>query len=282
VATSPLVDEGRVYVHVGSCEEGGALFCLDAASGEDVWVQDAHAHCYSSPLLATLDGVRQLVEFNHSGLCGIDLAGGRVLWEYAFPHRGNRQNTPTPAHHGGLFVVGGEDRGMFAVRPRREDGEWSAEEVWRHREVSMDMGSPVVCEGHVYGFSQFKTGQYFCLEPRTGEVLWAGEPRTGDNAQLLSLPGHLLALSNEGELQVLRAAGTDTEVLRRYRVAEGDTWTAPALVGDSLLIKAGERLSRWRIPRGEGGDRRSGSRTSCFRVGGNRGFRRWTRIHGIP
>ncbi|MGJ8696812.1 MAG: PQQ-binding-like beta-propeller repeat protein [Verrucomicrobiaceae bacterium] len=250
-ATSPIVDGGRIFVHTGSCEEG-ALFCLDVTSGKDIWVNEEHAHCYSSPLIETIDGVRQLVEFNHAGLCGIDLADGRVLWNHSFPHHGNNQNTPTPVRHEDLFIVGGENRGMFAVRPKKEGGEWSVERVWRHRDVSFDMSSPVMNGGLIYGFSEFKMGRICCLDPKTGKVLWEGDPRMGKNGQFLSLPGYVLALTDQGLLRVLRGNDEKYEVVRTYRLAEDDTWTAPALVGDVLLSKAGDHLTAWRFPQGEG------------------------------
>lgn len=246
-ATSPMVDGDRLFVHTGSCEEG-ALFCLDPATGKELWVQDEHAHCYSSPLIETVDGVRQLIEFNHEGLSGIDLATGKILWTYPFPHRGNKQNTPTPVFHDGIFVIGGEDRGLRGLRPQRGDDGWSVELLWRHRDASFDMSSPVVNDGLVYGFSQFKLGQFVCLEPATGKVVWSGDPRMGENAQFLSLPGHVLGLTDRGELHVLRAAGGSSKVLRTYRVAEGDTWSAPALVDGSLLVKERDHLVRLRWP----------------------------------
>ena len=246
-ATSPVVEAGRLYVHTGSCEKG-ALFCIDPATGKDLWVRDEDAHCYSSPIVETLGGVRQLVEFNHAGLCGIDLETGRLLWKHAFPHRGNNQNTPTPARSGDMLVVGGENRGMFGVRPRRVDGQWSVEAVWKHREVSIDMNSPVVNDGLVYGFSHFNMGRFFCLDPATGKILWEGEPRAGDNGQFLSLPGHVLALTDRGLLQVLRANREACDIVRTYRVADDGTWTAPALVGGALLTKDRKHLALWRLP----------------------------------
>jgi outer membrane protein assembly factor BamB len=248
-ATSPIIDGDRLFAHTGSCENG-ALFCLDPATGKDLWVRDEDANCYSSPLIDTIDGVRQLVEFNHAGLCGIDIANGDLLWKHPFPHHGNRQNTPTPVRHGNLFVVGAEHRGMFGVQPQRVDGRWSVKEVWRHRDVSLDMSSPVVNDGMVYGFSHFNMGRFYGLDPQTGAVLWEGEPRAGKNAQFLSLPGHVLALTDDGRLRVLRANRKACEIVQTYRLAEKDTWTAPALAGDALLIKAGDQLVRWRLPNG--------------------------------
>jgi len=248
-STSPIAEGDRLFVHVGTCEEG-ALYCLDPKSGKNIWIRDEDANCYSSPLVETIHGVRQLVEFNHSGLCGIDVTNGKLLWKHSFPHHGTNQNTPTPVRHDDLFIVGAEDRGMFAVRPLKSGDTWSAEQVWRHRKVSFDMSSPVMNDGLVYGFSQFKMGKFSCLEPSSGNVLWEGEARMGENAQFLSLPGHVVALTNDGQLRVLRANREKYDVVRSYRVAEDDTWTAPALVGDSLFIKSGNDLTLWRFPVG--------------------------------
>ena len=246
-ATSPVVEGGRLYAHTGSCEKG-ALFCIDPKTGKDLWVRDEDANCYSSPLVETIDGVRQLVEFNHAGLCGIDLENGSLLWKHPFSHRGNNQNTPTPVRHGDMLIAGGENRGVFGVRPKRVDGQWSVEPVWQHRLVSIDMNSPVVNDELVYGFSHLKMGRIFCLDPGTGTILWEGEPRAGENGQFLSIPGHVLALTDGGLLQVLRANRQAFDIARSYRVAEDGTWTAPALVDDALLIKDRNHLALWRLP----------------------------------
>ena len=246
-ATSPIIDQGKLLVHTGSCEHG-ALFCLDPKTGKNLWVNDDYAHCYSSPLVETIEGVRQLVELNHGGLCGVDVATGKLLWRHPFTHHGNNQNTPTPVRHQDLIICGGENRGMFAIRPRTIDGKWSAEQVWKHRDVSFDMSSPVMNAGLVYGFSEFKKGRIACLDPYSGKVVWEGKPGAGKNAQFLSLRGYVLCLTDDGKLRVLRGNSFGYDEVHTYQVAEGKTWTAPALVGDSLLIKAGDHLSVWRFP----------------------------------
>jgi len=243
-ATSPVIDGDRLFAHTGSCEDG-ALFCIDPATGKDLWVREEEANCYSSPRIETMDGVRQLVGFNHDGLCGIDVTDGALLWKFPYPHRGNKQNTPTPARHGNIYVLGGEDRGVFAVEVKKEDDAWSAKLAWKHREASLDMGSPIIHDGLAYGFSHLKTGQFFCLEPATGKMRWKGAPRMGENAHFLSLEDHVLALTNDGYCRILATGGDQYEAVRSYTVAPDKTWAAPALVGDCLFIKDLEHLTVW-------------------------------------
>ncbi len=224
-------------------------FCIDTKTGKNIWVREEEANCYSSPRIETIDGVRQLVEFNHTGLCGIEVENGSLLWSYPFPHRGNNQNTPTPARAGNIFVVGGEDRSVFGLRVQKTTKGWEAERVWEHREAALDMSSPIVHEGMVYGFSQFKSGQFFCLDPESGEMLWRGEARMGDHAQLLSLPGCILTLTDDGSCRILQASSEKYELVQRYQVSDGQTWTAPALVHDRLLIKELNHLTSWGLPK---------------------------------
>lgn len=243
-ATSPIVEGDRIFAHTGSCENG-ALFCIDTRTGEDIWVRKEEANCYSSPIIETFEGVRQLVGFNHEGLCGIDIENGALLWKYPYPHRGNNQNTPTPARYKNVLVVGGEDRQMFGVEVQKTADGWSAERAWRHREASLDMSSPIVHDGLIYGFSQLKTGQFFCLDPLTGAMKWKGTPRMGKNGQLLSLPGCILTLTDDGTCRILRASGEKYEVIQSYQVARDQTWAAPALLHDRLLIKGLNHLTSW-------------------------------------
>lgn len=246
-ATSPVVDGDRVFAHTGSCEDG-ALFCIDTKTGRDIWVRKEEANCYSSPRVETIDGVRQLVELNHDGLCGINVENGELLWMYAFPHRGNNQNVATPARIGNMFVVGGENRRTFGVRIKKTADAWNVERVWQHRDAALEMSSPIIHDGLLYGFSVLKTGQFFCLDPVTGAMKWTGDPRVGDNAQLLSLPDYVLALTDDGSCRILSASGEKYEVVRNYQVANDHTWAAPALVHDMLLIKEKNHLCSWVLP----------------------------------
>ncbi|MFC7337928.1 PQQ-binding-like beta-propeller repeat protein [Haloferula chungangensis] len=243
-ATSPLVEGDRLFAHTGSCENG-ALFCLDPETGKDLWVRKEEANCYSSPRLETFEGVRQLVSFNHDGLCGYDLEDGSLLWKHSYPHLGNNQNTPTPARFKNVLVVGGESRQVFGLRISKSADGWNAERIWRHREAGLEMSSPVVQGSLLYGFSPLKTGQFFCLDPLTGAMKWKGTPRMGENAQLLSIPGYILTLTDDGTCRILQATGDKENVVHHYQVSKGETWAAPALLHDRLLIKEKNHLTSW-------------------------------------
>lgn len=245
-STSPLVDGPRVVVHFGG-DESGALIALDAATGREIWSAGNDGASYASPILAEIEGVRQIVELTMAGLVGVESETGRRLWEYPYPQVGTDQNMVTPVFHDGLVLLGGENRGIRALQPRREGGEWKVRERWRQEDVALDMSSAVINDGLLYGFSHYDRGRLFSLDPQTGQILWQGPARTGENVMLLAIPGHVVALLDNGELQVLAAGGERFERVASYRVSESDTWAPPVLLDGRILVKDTQSLTLWSL-----------------------------------
>ncbi len=245
-STSPIVDGDRVVVHFGTDGEG-VLVALDAKSGEEIWSQGKDAPSYSSPLVAELEGVRQIIEWNQRVLVGVESESGRMLWEYLFPQVTTDQNMPTPTLHEGRILLGAENRGMHCIEPRLENGNWTAQQIWHQEYVALDMSTAVINGDLLYGFSHYGQGRLFCLDTKTGNVLWQGPRRTGDNVAFLSIPGHVLALVNDGQLQVVAASGGGFEKVASYRVSESPTWAPPVLLKQGVLVKDDKTLTLWSL-----------------------------------
>ncbi len=246
-ATSPLVDGSRVIAHYGT-EEQGALIALDAVTGKEVWSQGKDGPCYSSPLLVEIGGVRQVVEWNHRVLAGVESESGRLLWEYPFPHETHNQNMPTPVFHKGRVLLGGENRGVHSIEPLYKAGKWTVKKRWSQKKVALDMASAIVNGNLLYGLSHYDKGRFFCLDPETGKILWTGPGRTGQNVMFLAIPGYVLALVNHGELHILKAGGDGFKKVASYEVADSQTWAPPVLLKGAILVKDHDQLTRWEFP----------------------------------
>ena len=243
-STSPIVDGKHVIVHFGT-DEQGALVALDVASGKQAWSLGKAGASYSSPLVVEIDKVRQVVEWNHQALVGVEITSGRLLWEHPFPHIGSDQNMPTPVFHNGHVLLGGENRGIHCLQPRLTGEKWTVKENWHQEKLALDMSTAVINGDLLYGFSHYDSGRLFCLDPRSGEILWQGPPRTGRNVMFLSIPGYVVALVDSGELQIVAASGREYKKIASYRVAEGGTWAPPVLLEKGLLVKDVKTLTFW-------------------------------------
>jgi len=244
-AMSPVVDHGLLIAHVGGHDDG-ALTACDASSGGVKWRWTGDGPAYASPIVADLGSAGQVITETQNHIVGISVAGGQLLWDMPFTTE-YVQNIPSPLLYGDLVILSGLEKGVFAVRPAVKDGKWTAETVWRNRDVSMYMSSPVSEGNWIFGFSQYKKGQFFCLDAHTGATRWTSPPRQGDNAAILSSGGNLILLKDSGELVIAKAGGKSFEPLRTYTVADSSTWAQPLIVREGVVIKDATTLAFWSI-----------------------------------
>jgi outer membrane protein assembly factor BamB len=99
----------------------------------------------------------------------------------------------------------------------------------------------------LFGFSHLKKGQIFCLDARTGQVLWTGPPRGGDNAALLASATTMYALTPDAQLLIARPTAKGLGELRKYEVANSPTWAHPVVLGDGVLVKDLKTVARWGV-----------------------------------
>jgi outer membrane protein assembly factor BamB len=240
-AQSPVVDRGRVIVHVGGSGKG-ALTAFEAATGAVVWAWSGDSPAYGSPVVGDIGGVRQVVTFTDSMLVGLSADTGQLLWKLPFTTSYD-QNAVTPIVSGDTVIFSGLDHPVKAVRIGRTGRAWKAVPVWENAEVASYMSTPVLAGGRIFGLSHRRKGQLFAVDAATGRTIWLAEGRQGDNAALAAAGGVLLALTTEGQLLVVDAASPTYKVLRSYTVAETPTWAHLAVVEDGVFIKDEATLS---------------------------------------
>jgi len=244
-AMSPVVDRGLVIAHVGGHDDG-ALIAFDARTGEVMWRWTGDGPAYASPIVVELGGVRQVVTETQNNIAAVSAANGKLLWEIPFTTE-YVQNIPTPLFDHDLLIFSGLSKGIMGIRAAQKGGKWSAEIVWHNTGLAIYMSSPVVEGDLVYGFSQYKKGQFFCADARTGATRWTSPPRQSDNAAVLISGEYLILLKDDAELIIARATAKAFEPLRRYTVADSPTWAHPLVLKNGVVIKDATTLSRWAV-----------------------------------
>jgi hypothetical protein len=63
----------------------------------------------------------------------------------------------------------------------------------------------------------------------------------------LSIPGHVVALVNDGTLRIIAASGAGYKEVASYRVARERTWPPPVLLENGILVKDLDTLTRWSL-----------------------------------
>jgi outer membrane protein assembly factor BamB len=235
-AMSPVVDNKVVIAHVGG-QDKGALTAFDTETGAVKWSNDMDGPAYSSPIIVTLAGVRQLVTFMQKDFVGVDAATGKLLWK--IPQKSEYdENSVTTIAYKDLLIYSKEEKGLTAIRLVSQGEQIVPQEVWSSKENMMFFSSPVLQGDTLFGFSVLKKGQFFAINADTGKTLWQSPGRMGENAAILNLGGKsLLLLTNEAKLIVLPASAKEYAPAAEYTVANSPTWAHPVVIRDRILIK---------------------------------------------
>ena len=244
-AMSPLVDGNLMIVHVGGPGDA-ALTAFDVATGNVRWTWTGDSPAYGSPIVVELAGTRQIVTFTHRNLVGVSLASGELLWQRPF-RTPSDTTSQTPILFRDTIIQNGRDNGVTAFRVVRRDGKWTTEDVWQTKEVSLHMTNGVAIDGVLYGLSHLSAGQYFALDLATGAVLWKSDPRQAENAAMVRAGDTIFSLEDDGEMVVMKANRTAMNVVRRYDVADSQTWAQPAISGSRLYVKDVAHLTLWTL-----------------------------------
>ena len=195
----------------------------------------------ASPVISTIAGRPQLVFKTKRKIVGLDPLTGNELWQ--FTYRVTQDNTiVTPLLLGDRLLTSDYHFGVGAWRIRAHGGSWTVQPLWKTREVSLFMNSPVLVGGTLVGFSHLRKGQLFALDPADGKVLWRGEPRSGEHASLISWGDRLLVFREDGWLDVGEVSRGGFRLVRKYQLGSSICWGHPAIVGHRILVRDGPRL----------------------------------------
>lgn len=242
-ASSPIVDGANVIAFLGG-QNAGALTAVDAATGAVKWHWKGDGPGYSSPVIATLGGTRQVVVQSQNRLVSVGAVDGRLLWEVPLetPYE---QNSVTPLIAGELVIYAGLDNPTIALRVARQGTQWTTAPAWRNEEVSMYMSSPAASGATLFGLSNKSRGQFFAIDAATGKTLWRTKGREAENASIVRAGDYLLLATTNSELIVARADAARYEELRRYVVADSAMWAHPAFAGRTIIVKDVNQLAAW-------------------------------------
>jgi hypothetical protein len=81
VAFSPLIEGDLVLTNPGG-QHGASIVAFNKLTGKEVWKSLDEIAGYSSPVAATIAGVRQIIFFLGDSLVGVSPTDGSLLWRY--------------------------------------------------------------------------------------------------------------------------------------------------------------------------------------------------------
>jgi outer membrane protein assembly factor BamB len=238
-SSSPLIVDDLLVIAVG-----GTLAAYAVADGQPRWVGPAAGDSYSSPQLATIDGVSQVLLLTASGTTSVEPATGKALWTHPWNSRLPAMPIVQPALLDDGTVLVGESNSLRRLAITRRDTAWTIDERWVSNRLKPYFNDFVVHRGHAYGFDG---AILTAVDLANGERKWKGG-RYGQG-QLVLLPDQdlLLVISEDGDVALVKAVPDGLTELARVPALSGKTWNHPVLVDDTLLVRNSEEMAAFRL-----------------------------------
>jgi len=232
MSASPLiVDDALVVLPGGTRNHSVAAY--DHRTGKPLWSALSDRQAYASPMLVTIDDVRQILVVSAARLMGLATADGSVLWEYPWVTMYDvNAGQPIVIGRNRVFVSSGYDKGAAVIEVTMAGGQGTVREVWKNNRMKNQFSSSVLFEGHIYGLDESILA---CLDVETGTVKWKGG-RYG-YGQIALASGHIIVLTEDGDLALVRATPERHVEVTRFPVLDGKTWNHPAFSDGRLLVR---------------------------------------------
>ena len=233
MSASPLIVDETVIVLPGG-SNGRSVVAYNRHDGATVWTALDDRAAYASPMLVTLGGVRQLLVFTAERLAGLTPNDGTLLWDYPWgTYNDIVVAQPLLLGNGRVFISSSYGTGAAVVEISASGDTLGAREVWRSNRMKNKFTSSVLYDGFIYGLDEAILA---CIDPATGELQWKGG-RYG-YGQVMLASGHLIVLTEDGDLALVRATPGGHDELARFPVLDSKTWNHPAMDGGYLLVRS--------------------------------------------
>ena len=242
MAAAPLIVDDKVIVLPGGTS-GKSVVAYNKLTGAPVWRVLGDRQAYTSPMLVTLAGKRQIMVVTASRVVGLAPEDGSLLWSYPWDTQmGLNISQPIVVDRNRFFISAGYGKGAALVAVTGSGNTFTAQKVWENTSMKNKFNSSVLHRGHIYGLDE---GILTCIDVETGQRKWKGG-RYG-YGQVLLASDHLIITTETGELVLVRATPDKHEELARVPALEGRTWNVPAIANGRLLVRNATQMACYNL-----------------------------------
>lgn len=228
---SPIVEDDVVIVAAEYDGKDSGIYALDRKTGKQVWKISRPSNLnFSSPIVTTIAGSRQLLIAGADAFCSYDPTTGRKLWQV---------DTTTEAICG---TVVWDDRRVMISGGNPVAGTWcvsadgSGKLVWSNRVMCYEQ-SLLAMKNYVFAVAD--SGVAYCWRTLDGTETWKKRLfGDGVSASPLLADGHVVVASERGRVLLFMASPDRFEPIANIQTGDS-IFATPIAIGSRLYVRTG-------------------------------------------
>jgi len=281
-AGSPLVDGDKLICVPGG--PNGTVAALDAKKGNVVWrsVMFTEQATYTSPVMATLGGIKQYIVMVQDGVAGID-ADGNLLWRYQRSNPYDEILASTPVVKDDLVFISGVKGGTELLKVTAAAGKFKAEQVFKDRRLENFVGGTALVGDTIYGCSGMGRSEWFAFDLKKQKLAWRKADTDVPQGAVTAADGKLYLLDEKGDVGLAEASPKEWNLISHFtlpeesklRLPSSRVWTVPVVADGKLYLRDQELLFCYQV-------KRHGGAADATHDGAERSPRRPSRRNPTP
>ena len=247
-APSPLIEGDLLILFIGG-KPHACVVALHKDTGQETWKALDESLTFSSPIVISAGGKKQLIVWTQESVTSLDPATGTTYWRQRLLTSGDYA-VSTPVFYQSRLLIGGlmfqldsDKPGATALWPASKA---PARRIFSHTSTAMFRGD--------YLFSAKSSGELICIEASTGNQVWESTKVTdlinGASIHLTQCGDSVLLYTNKGELIRARLTSQGYDEISRAAVLEPTfpfggrkvAWSAPAFANRRIFARNGKEL----------------------------------------
>lgn len=215
---SPVIYEDKVIIN-GNSQRNAFSAALNKSDGKLIWKvpHENPSHSFSTPIIEKMAGKIQLILCGDKEIGGYNPEDGSKYWFVSGPSE-DFCSSPVYNEKHGLVIVSSAwpKRTLVAIKPDGKDDVTASHVVWKSDKGAVYVPSPLCTDDYLY--TTMTTGQVYCTEIATGNILWTEDMGKQYSSAVLA-DGLVYMPNDDGVITVIKP-GTTPEFIAKNSIGE--------------------------------------------------------------
>ena len=236
---SPLIEGEYLYIQAGA-----GIVKLNKKTGKSIWRSlvdkgGMFGSAFSSPIIDTLNGKKQVVVQTRTELTGVDPESGKKLWSKPIKaFRGMNILTPSVLNNQIFTSSYGGKSLLFDIQ--KVGKKQSIEQNWENKQEGY-MSGPIILDGYCY--IHLRKQRITCLDIKNGETKWISSESFGKYMSMVSNGKEILALDEDGTLYLIDPNPEKFVIKEKRTISDSPSWAHLAVTGNQIFVRELEALA---------------------------------------